>query len=282
MKKIVLWIGIVATLICIKPVKALTFNEDSVTTASGFTMTYEQYKKLSERYDNSFIDYTKSEYLEILTSEKSKFLGEVKKYIVTDYVMDQNGNVLSAFDREVSKEVAEQVSLSNQISTFGNTGNPTHSTASKILILGTTLDQNGRYFTTLETHWQTTPIVKSYDVSAIRWSGDIGVIEATGLQMCEKPVEYSYNGSNMVNKSNGIGISMNLVDNGTTPKLFLYMLSKRNAGTYYGTYQHAVRNVTLAQSKSYSFSSSGLGGVLKFSGSIGSYYDDMQGVKFTY
>ncbi len=127
--------------------------------------------------------------------------------------------------------------------------------------------------------WLTTPIVKSYDVMAIRWTaGNIGITDAWGEQVCEKYQMYSFNGSNMVNKSNGIGISMNLFDNGSTPKLALYIYSNKNGGTYYGTYQHAVRSVTLAQSKSYTFSSSGLGGVLNYSDSIGSYYDNMQGV----
>ena len=49
---------------------------------------------------------------------------------------------------------------------------------------------------------------------------------------------------------------------------------------HYATYQHATTNVSLATSKSYSFNSTGLGGVLKFNTSqISNYYDGMEGVR---
>ena len=50
----------------------------------------------------------------------------------------------------------------------------------------------------------------------------------------------------------------------------------------FGTYQHAnTSNTNLAASKSYSFGSSGLGGVLVFSNSTyASFYDGMNGVKY--
>ena len=57
----------------------------------------------------------------------------------------------------------------------------------------------------------------------------------------------------------------------------LNVKSDTSFGTYvYGTYQHATTNVSLATSKSYTISSSGLGGVLNHSYS--SYYGGMQGV----
>lgn len=43
-----------------------------------------------------------------------------------------------------------------------------------------------------------------------------------------------------------------------------------------GTYQHAKKDITLAKSRSYTISASGLGGVLKHN--YASYYDAMQGI----
>lgn len=51
--------------------------------------------------------------------------------------------------------------------------------------------------------------------------------------------------------------------------------------TVYGTYQHATSDLTLSQSQNYTFSSSGLGGVLKFANSVSSKYDGMKGVSAT-
>ena len=55
------------------------------------------------------------------------------------------------------------------------------------------------------------------------------------------------------------------------------------AMTGYVTYQHATSALTLANSKSYTFSSSGLGGVLYYSNStIRNKYDGMQGLSMNY
>ena len=75
---------------------------------------------------------------------------------------------------------------------------------------------------------------------------------------------------------------MNLFNNGRDFELGMMYDFNSSVGEYmYGTYQHA-RNSnanTLAISKSYSFSSSGLGGVLYFSNSTyRNYYDGMTGV----
>ena len=53
--------------------------------------------------------------------------------------------------------------------------------------------------------------------------------------------------------------------------------SNSNA-TVYGTYQHAVTNVTLEQSHSYNISHNGFGSVLNFATGVQNYYDRMQGV----
>ena len=51
----------------------------------------------------------------------------------------------------------------------------------------------------------------------------------------------------------------------------------------YGTYQHAKSSVSLSESQNYSFSSRGLGGVLKFNkDSIKNKYDGMTGVRGVY
>ena len=87
--------------------------------------------------------------------------------------------------------------------------------------------------------------------------------------------------SNLKKTNYGWGQSMNLINNGTLCELSMWIDMYGNAGeTAYASYQHARNsNVTLAISKAYTFSSSGLGGVLYWSNSTYSnYYDGMDGV----
>ncbi len=276
----VLIVSIISFAFMIKSTSALTFDENGVHTFTGYTMTYEQYNKLSERYTDRYIDNFSINDLKALTSNDLVLLSRIKKYVITNYITDKNGNVISSLSQEVTKDIAESVANSSNIATCGNSGQPVYQTDSKVIVIDNYYS-SGEYITSLTADWYTTPKVKSYDVMAIRFSSSINVKSATGIQIYgyNEVVNYSYLGNNMVKKDNGIGISMNLVDSGSDYGLALTIHSSNNAGTYYGTYQHATRDVSLANSKSYTFSSSGLGGVLKFdSNTIAGYYDNMQGV----
>ena len=60
----------ITTLLNIKNVNALKFEDDKVTTSLGFTMTMEQYQKLAERYSDEIIDITNATRYEKLSNEK--------------------------------------------------------------------------------------------------------------------------------------------------------------------------------------------------------------------
>ena len=77
---------------------------------------------------------------------------------------------------------------------------------------------------------------------------------------------------------------MNIVDSVSSSlsnSMSVTIINNSTTYTAYGTYQHATSDVTLSQSKNYSISSSGLGGVLAFANSVIGYYDGMQGVDIT-
>lgn len=118
-----------------------------------------------------------------------------------------------------------------------------------------------------------------------RWTNsiDIDKLEIYGCQESDADTTFYYTNSNNLKKtSKGLGLSMNLHNNASSSLgMELYIYSPNALGNnVYGTYQHARHsNATLAISKSYSFSSSGLGGVVYFSNSTyRSYYDEMQEV----
>ena len=136
------------------------------------------------------------------------------------------------------------------------------------------------------TQWLVTPATKSFDVTAMRIEGG-HVVEGTqdGTQTYWKNgsydiVNYSWNGTNIRKTDNGFGISMNLVDGASyfETDISANVISTSQNAVAYGTYQHAVTDVSLAQSQGYTISHNGLGDVLNFASSVYNLYDGMAGV----
>ena len=139
------------------------------------------------------------------------------------------------------------------------------------------------------TQWLVTPATKSFDVTAMRVDGGY-VVDGTqdGTQVYWKDgaydyVDYSWNGTNIRKTDNGFGISMNLVNGASyfETDISANVITTSSDAVAYGTYQHAVTDVTLNQSQSYTISHNGLGGVLNFTNSVYNYYDRMAGVSIS-
>ncbi len=144
------------------------------------------------------------------------------------------------------------------------------------------------YAVMLDLTWLYIPAVKSYDVIALRFNDAVmAQSSATGVQSytlstgSQDAVGYGYGGTNMVMKDNGYGISMNIVDKKLSA---LYNHTSVNVAVSgsnpyaYGAYEHAMDNVSLAQSKNYNISAAGMGRVINFAESVWDHYDNMQGV----
>lgn len=141
----------------------------------------------------------------------------------------------------------------------------------------------------LDLEWKKTPKYRSYDVIALRGenvnfqNSSIAGIQSYNLNNSNQKINYNSNSGNIKSFSNGFGLSMNLVDNATSYKMTLkvkYSVTGSNPKIY-GTYQHSQRNISLAQSKSYSLSASGYGKVLLFDNTVKSYFDAMDGVSIS-
>ena len=78
-------------------------------------------------------------------------------------------------------------------------------------------------------------------------------------------------------QKDGFGVSIKLLENGNDMKISQYFRTT-SGGTIFGSYQHAKKNITLANSKKYSISHSGYGNVFLFDETIKDYYDGMAGV----
>lgn len=134
-------------------------------------------------------------------------------------------------------------------------------------------------FIVVQLTWLNMPATRSYDVFGIRFDGP----SLNGTPSFNQT--YKINGTakkdttNYIQKlSNGFGTSF-LLPNGNITDLvqsldFLY----NGSGKIYGSYQHAQKSVTLANSKKYTISAYGYGNVLNFDSSVKDSYDAMGGV----
>lgn len=136
------------------------------------------------------------------------------------------------------------------------------------------------------TQWLVTPATKSFDVTAMRVEDatiDEGSQDGTQTYWDDGAyhhISYSPNGTNIRKASNGFGISMNLVNSAAyfETDISADIRTSSSDAIAYGTYQHAVTDVTLSESQSYTISHNGLGGVLNFATGVNGYYDRMAGV----
>lgn len=161
-------------------------------------------------------------------------------------------------------------------------------TTYKVLTIGSASKGSNQYLIDLYLVWKINPTIRSFDVIGIR-TENASVVDGTqkGWQLYKRGstgqdeyVNYSANGTNIKKASNGYGISMNLVDDGTrfeNDTTATVKATGKNAMVY-GSYQHAGANVTLAQSHAYVISHNGLGSVFNFSTSVDLVYDGMNGV----
>ncbi|MCM1052679.1 MAG: hypothetical protein NC483_01700 [Ruminococcus sp.] len=129
-------------------------------------------------------------------------------------------------------------------------------------------------YISLTTNWTTVPSIRSYDVMG-------AYLENTSLVNNPVTTISSTSGtrtSGEIQKfNNGFGVSLSLPISGSS--IVINQNFRVNKGGHvYASYQHATRVITLADSKNYTLSRNGYGGVFKFSGIASSVYDRMSGV----
>lgn len=127
---------------------------------------------------------------------------------------------------------------------------------------------------TIKADWTASPRVRSYDViGAYLDNVDRLTFPTTKVSNSTG----SNSSMNIKEDENGFGVSIELLSSGADMKVTQYF-RVTSGGTVYGSYQHATSNISLADSKKYTISRSGYGGVFLFDSSIRSYYDAMGGV----
>lgn len=130
---------------------------------------------------------------------------------------------------------------------------------------------------TLTGTWSVVPNVHSYDVIAVRLSGCSlnGNFTFKQTYVSSGNLYYVYNGVDQY-FSNGFGSSALLQYGSSNEYSLTFKIS--GSGTVYGTYQHAAKSVTLAQSQNYFVGAGGYGNVVVFGSNVALSYDQMNGV----
>ena len=239
----------------------------------------EEYAELREIFSEARLSLMSDEEKEELVN--SDLTVNEKIYQVTESV---NGTFTYS---EVDPDMVDQIkeNFDNGITTYDTY----HETSYKrIQIIDNHLGGES-HLVMVYTQWLVTPATKSYDVTAMRIDGGT-VVEGTqdGTQVywedgSYKHITYSPNGTNIRKADNGFGISMNLVNGASyfETDISANVISTSQNTVAYGTYQHAVTDVSLSQSQSYTISHNGLGDVVNFASSVYNLYDGMAGVSIT-
>lgn len=256
---------VIATLCLITNVKASISDED--------------YARLREIFSEYRLSIMSDEELERLANGELRV--QEKLYQWTESI---NGTMTYVeVDPDLYVEINPENSASNYSTSIGTTYY--ESNYKRIQIIDSYVTNN-LHSVMVYTQWLVTPATKSFDVTAMRVE-DATVVEGTqdGTQTywadgSYNSITYSPNGTNIRKQSNGFGISMNLVNDASyfETDISADIKASNSNATVYGTYQHAVTNVTLEQSHSYNISHNGFGSVLNFATGVQNYYDRMQGV----
>lgn len=162
----------------------------------------------------------------------------------------------------------------------------TYESKDLIVPFGTNLETAGKIFeisktcpTTciivLKAKWKSMPKIRSYDVIGARLvNTSLNGIPTTVI---DKDGSKSTLNNDFKSLYNGFGVSLKLPTGGNS-LIISQTFKVSKGGTVYGSYQHATKTISLANSKDYTISPNGLGRVFQFNNGYNSYYDSMAGV----
>lgn len=209
-----------------------------------------------------------------LTEEQYNFLTELHFDGYQDYITEATHNKylsMGLYDEKVNKEVIED---------FDDAGNSLygtlHETTAKKLVLSHVCSGNlCNMITTL--YWKGAPNVVSYDVMGSYLYGNLTRVSypITYLYWSGQAIEFT----DRVFSGNGFGCTV-LLQNSSVQMIAEQDVDIRvnGSGTFYSSYQHATKRITLETSKKYTTGFGGYGGVFFFYGSAVGVYDQMAGV----
>ena len=260
---------------------------ESYINENGIEISEEEYADFLKLFTPEHIMFMSEEEYERMQDLDFDNLDSSAKYVISTY----NPNLGITTHQEVSELVYNNFNLENMASPNIGEGAVYRETTAKRLAL-TVASGSTWSFTVLTANWKYVPVTRSFDTIGLRGDGfSFRNGSQTGEQLyylngSYQHVDYSWNGTNIKKFDNGFGISMNLVNPTNIESLVLTVTCDIKADIthpeIFGSYQHAITSLTLANSQNYTLSSVGLGGVFAYPYSISSKLDGMSGVAIAY
>ena len=253
-------------------------EELGYTTTKGCYITEEQYINMKATLTDEEINNYSCDAIDLIKDEEN--LHVTQKYY-KEIAVDTYKN-----EERILEEISKEEFYSDD-DEYGIMPLAEHVTEyKKFTVSATTYSSNG-VMVTADLVWRKMPSTRSYDVYALMVNK--GGLNISSWQLTQKADYVStvlQNGipSGIVLDNNGLGygasfalsesassqLSSNLITKGTT---------YNKPSTITVTYQHAQYDVTYAQSRAYTFSSSGYGSVCNFTTNAGrNSYDTMKGL----
>ncbi len=260
------------------------------TNLNGATLTESQYNNLRTVFSENTIATMTVEQIDLIKNETDFNVSNETHYIKTiDYY--ENNKYRNSVSSEVTEYYALNYDPSQEVMPMGwNVSiQPGIKKLYMQVVTGNSLSIK---IVTITNTWMTLPKVRAYDVIALRPDSSWLILNndkkmISGYQLADGTRHpYDGFGANTNLNNNGVGISMNLVNNATYElenSMTVYFVSGANPFKIYGSYQHATSETSQSESLNYDFNANGLGGVIDFKkDSIKNKYDKMQGVFLSY
>lgn len=283
----------------------IPINMSAYTTSSNITMTDEEYEKLVNIFGEDYVEVMSEETFEIVHNQDP--IEKEIKYFKTMNHYDENGNIDESYESEITKGEYDlpDASLFSSCQAHYDENldykfQDCWETSSKQLSLITygtdgTNDLHGGYYAIIQNNWKTMPSTRSYDLLGVRghyimFEG-INQAQLVYIKDGKRYINnYQKNSSNFRSLGNyqegGFAYSVPL-PTGKITTLHVnasfyytpYRDSYSTSSLLVGAYQHATKNVTLADSLSFEVAAVGKGAIFLFNNqTIADSYDNMQGV----
>lgn len=223
-------------------------DEVYYTNKNGVAMTKEQYDFFTKMYWEGYQDFVTDDIY--------------NKYLSRGYYNSEVVTVVSEFDE-----------------TGASQRGTIHETSAKKLQLSKVCTTSGGICSMVTSLiWKGVPTINSYDViGSVLYGGNLVRLTtpSTVLSWGSNAIEFT----DRVYSGDGWGCTVLLPS--TSEQMVIYQtvdVQVNGDGTFYSSYQHATKKITLETSKKYTTGYGGYGGVFFFYGSAVGVYDQMTGV----
>ena len=203
-----------------------------------------------------------------MSEEQYNYIGELFFEGYQNYITTSEFNDLltrNLFNSPIEKDVYDESLIQRTLV----------ETPAKKLIISKSCDSY-ECLMVITNSWKGQPTFTSYDVIGALLYADLTLNSSVTTKLY-------YSGGTMYGSeikydNNGWGVSMDLPDNSTTTMTITQHFYVYGEGTVFGSYQHAMYNISLATSQLYNCNIGGYGGVFDFYGAALNKFDQMNGV----